>query len=79
MARSKESAKRLAELNAVAEMISFAIAREKASAEFYEKALERANTESAKKAFALLVEQEREHEKRLRAELAKIRQELSKT
>jgi len=76
MARTKESAKRLAELNAVMEIIAFAIAREKASSEYYEKAMDKAATESARKAFALLIEQEREHEKRLRAELAKIKQEI---
>ncbi len=77
MARTRELAKRLAELEAVSEIMTFAIAREKASAEYYERALAKSVTEGAKKAFALLLEQERDHERRIRAELAKIRREMS--
>ena len=77
MARTKESARKLAELEAVAEIMTFAIARERAEAGYYERALARAVTESARKAFALLLEQERDHEKRIRAELEKLRREIS--
>ncbi len=77
MARTRETAKRLAELESVAEIMTFAIAREKATADYYGRALGKAVTDSARKAFALLLEQERDHERRIRAEIAKIRKEIS--
>jgi|GEM_PF-1560094 len=77
MARTKESAQRLAELEAVAEILTLAIARERATAEYYDRALHRAGTESTRKAFALLLEQERDHEKRVRAELELLRKEIA--
>jgi len=72
-------AKRLVELNAVAEIMTLAIAREKASADYYERAFHKATTEAAKKAFSLLLEQEREHENILRSELAVLKREIDKT
>lgn len=77
MARSRESERRLAELESLAEIMTLSIAREKATADYYERALGRAGTESARKAFALLLEQERDHEKRIRDELEKLRKEIS--
>jgi rubrerythrin len=71
-------AKRLAELNSVAELMTLAIARERASANYYERAVQKATTEAAKKAFSLLLEQERDHEKIMRSELAVIRREIEK-
>ncbi len=78
MARTREAARRLAELEAVAEIMTFAIARERSTAEYYERAIGKSVTESARKAFALLLEQERGHEKRIREELEKLRKEISK-
>jgi len=71
--------RRLAELNAVAELMTLAIAREKASANYYEHAFQKSTTEAAKKAFSLLLEQERAHENIMRSELAVIRREIEKT
>ncbi len=71
-------ARRLAELNSVAEVMTLAIARERASANYYELALKKAATAAAKKAFSLLLEQEREHEKIMRAELSVVRSEIEK-
>ncbi len=75
---SKERGRRLAELNAVAEIMTFAIAREKASADYYEMALAKASTDATRKAFSLLLEQEQEHERRLRGELAVVRKEIAR-
>jgi rubrerythrin len=71
-------AKRLAELNSVAELMTLAIARERASSNYYERAFQKATTEAAKKAFSLLLEQERDHEKIMRSELAVTRREIEK-
>lgn len=72
-------AKKIVELNTVAELMTLAIAREKASANYYERAFQKATTEAAKKAFALLLEQERGHETIMRSELAAIKREIEKT
>jgi rubrerythrin len=61
------------ELQEIAEIISIAITREQASVKYYEKAYKKATTESAKEAFSLLVEQEKGHEARLRAQLHEIK------
>ncbi len=74
----RERSHHLAELNAVAEIMTFAIAREKASADYYERALEKATTEATRKAFSLLLEQEQEHERKLRVELAEVRKEIAR-
>lgn len=71
-------AKKVAELNAVAEIMTLAIARERASANYYERAFQKATTEAAKKAFSLLLEQERDHERIMRSELNDIRREIEK-
>jgi rubrerythrin len=70
--------KKLAELNSVAELMTLAIARERASSNYYERAFQKATTDAARKAFSLLLEQEREHEKILRTELAVLRREIEK-
>ena len=72
-------AKKLEELNAVAELMTLAIAREKASADYYDHAFHKATTEAAKKAFSLLLEQERQHESIMRSELVVLRREIEKT
>lgn len=76
---AEDAERRLAELNAVAELMTLAIAREKASADYYERAFHKATTEAAKKAFSLLMEQEREHGSIMRSELAVIRREIERT
>ncbi len=77
MARGKEAQVRSAELRAVAEVIAFAIAREKASAAYYERALSRAGSEDARKIYAILIELDNEHENRLRSELARIKKGMA--
>ncbi len=68
----------LVELKKVEELMSFAIAREKASADYYLHAYEKATTEAARKAFSLLLEQERDHEKIMREQLAELRKEIER-
>lgn len=75
---ARSRAKRLAELESVAEIMTFAIAREKASAEYYERALAKATTDAARRAFSLLLEQERDHERRMREELGGVRREIER-
>jgi rubrerythrin len=60
-------------LQEIAEIISIAIRREQASIKYYQRAYEKATTESAKEAFSLLMEQEKGHEARLRAQLHEIK------
>jgi len=78
LSMAESSAKRLAELRAVEEIMTFAVAREKATAEYYQKALQKATIETARKAFSLLLKQEREHERIMRQELFQIRREIEK-
>lgn len=75
---NRNSAKVLAELNTIEEILIFAIAREKASAEYYLRAYKKATTEATKKAFALLLEQEQEHEQIMRDQLAELKKEKDK-
>lgn len=77
MARSRESIRRLSELRTVAEIMTFAILRERSTAEYYENALSKAKTDATRKAFALLLEQEQGHEKRLREELENLKKEIA--
>jgi len=67
---------KLKDLQEVAEIISIAIAREHASAEYYKNAHRKATSENAKKTFSLLIEQERAHETELRARLYEIKAEI---
>ncbi len=78
MAKSPGSAKKLTELREVEEIMTLAISKERGTAEYYENALSKATTDASRRAFALLLEQEREHERRLREELAVLRQEIAK-
>lgn len=64
------------EFEELAEIISIAIAREKASVEYYKKAYEKAKTETARRVFSLLIEQERGHEAKLRAQLHEIKSQI---
>lgn len=67
---------KIKELQEVAEIISIAIARERNSIKYYKYAHQKATSESAKKTFSLLVEQERAHEDELRARLYEIKAEI---
>ncbi len=67
---------KIKDLQEVAEIISIAIAREQASIEYYKNAHRKATSESAKKTFSLLLEQERAHEAELRAQLHQIKAEI---
>jgi len=64
------------ELTDLVEVITIAIAREKASIELYKNAYRKATKESARKVFALLLEQEKLHIVNLRAQLDEINAEL---
>jgi len=64
------------DLEELAEGISIAIAREKASVEYYTKAYQKARTESARRVFALLIEQEKMHEDKLRGQLQEVKSQL---
>jgi rubrerythrin len=64
------------DLEELAEGISIAIAREKASVEYYSKAYQKARTESARRVFALLIEQEKMHEEKLRGQLQEVKSQL---
>jgi len=68
--------KRIKALEEIAEIISIGIAREQASTQFYMNAYQKATTENARKMFSLLVEQEKGHEAKLRAQLHEIRSEI---
>jgi len=67
---------KIRDLEEIAEIISIAIVREQASVKYYQRAYKKATSESAKEAFSLLVEQERGHEARLRAQLHEIKAAL---
>ncbi len=67
---------RMKELQEVAEIISIAIVREQASIKYYKYAHQKATSETAKKTFSLLLEQERTHEAELRARLHEIKAEI---
>jgi rubrerythrin len=64
------------DLEELAEIISIAIAREKASVEYYTKAYKKAKTETARRVFSLLIEQEKGHEAKLRGQLHEINSEI---
>ena len=68
--------KALRELQDLAELISIAIAREKASIALYNDAYVKAISEDAKRVFSLLIEQERAHEASLREQLAEVSAEI---
>jgi len=64
------------DLEELAEGISIAIAREKASVEYYTKAYQKVRTESGRRVFALLIEQEKGHEDKLRGQLQEVKSQL---
>lgn len=64
------------ELEEMAEVMSIVIAREQASVEYYTKAYDKAVSESTRRLFASLVEQEKGHEAKLRASLRELKSEL---
>lgn len=68
--------KRVKDLEEIAEIITIAIARERASMRFYMDAYQKATNENARKMFSLLIEQEKGHEAKLRAQLHEIRSEI---
>jgi len=68
--------KKIKDLEEIAEIISIAIAREQASSQFYTHAYQKATTENARRMFSLLIEQEKGHEAKLRAQLHEIRSEI---
>jgi len=65
------------DLEELAEIISIAIAREKKSIKYYTEANKKARTETARRVFSLLIEQEKAHEAKLRAQLHEINSEIS--
>jgi rubrerythrin len=67
--------KRVKELEEMLEIISIGIAREQASIKFYTEAFDKATTETARRLFSLLVEQEKGHEAKLRAQLHETKSE----
>lgn len=67
---------RIKELNEIIEIILLAIAREETSIKTYSSALEKATTETTRKMFSLLLEQDKNHEVTLRAQLKEMRAEL---
>jgi len=68
--------KKVKDLEEIAEIISIGIAREQASVKFYTEAFDKAATETARRMFSLLVEQEKGHEAKLRAQLHEIKSEI---
>ena len=64
------------DLEELAEIISIAIAREKASVDYYTQAYKKARTETARRVFSLLIEQEKGHEAKLRGQLHEIISEI---
>ncbi len=68
--------KRIKELEEIAEILTIAIAREKASIEYYKKAYDKAAAENTRRVFALLVEQEKGHEAKLRAQLHEVNSDI---
>jgi rubrerythrin len=60
----------------LAEGISIAIAREKASVEYYTKAYQKARIESARRVFPHLIEQEKGHEDKLRDQLQEVKSQI---
>jgi len=64
------------DLEELAEIISIAIAREKASVEYYTQAYKKARTETFRRVFSLLIEQEKGHEDKLRGQLREINSQI---
>lgn len=58
------------------EILSIALARERASVKYYQYAYQRANTKEFRKMFSLFIEQEKAHEAILKAQINEIRLEI---
>jgi rubrerythrin len=63
-------------LEEMAEILSIALTRERASVKYYQYAYDRATTEEFRKIFSLFIEQEKSHEAILRAQIHEIRQKI---
>lgn len=63
-------------LEEMKEIITIAIAREQASMRYYSEAFQKATTVNAQRLFSLLIEQEKGHEAKLRAQLHEIQAEI---
>jgi len=68
--------KKLKGLMEMVDVISLAIAREKASVKFYTEAEQKAGSETIKRMFSLLLEQEKGHEAKLTAQLHEVRADI---
>ncbi len=68
--------KKIKDLKKMAEIISIAIAREKASVRYYTEAYQKTTDDTAQRLFSLLIEQEKGHEAKLRAQLHEINSEI---
>lgn len=67
---------KIKELEEMKEIITIAIAREQASMRYYTEAFHKATTDNARRLFSLLIEQEKGHEAKLRAQLHEIQSEI---
>ena len=67
---------KIKELEEMKEIITIAIAREQASMRYYTEAFLKAITENTQRLFSLLIEQEKAHEAKLRAQLHEIQSEI---
>jgi rubrerythrin len=74
--RGEYVSNKIKELEEMAEIITIAIAREQASTRYYTEAFTKATTETAQRLFSLLIEQEKGHEAKLRAQLHEIQSEI---
>lgn len=74
----KERKKRIKELEEMIEVVLLSIPREIASQKFYQSALEKATTDTSRKFFLSLVNEEKHHEAKLRRNLKELRNELKK-
>lgn len=68
--------KKIKELEEMAEITSIALARERASVRYYKEAYQKSKTEVVKRLFSILIEQEKGHEAKLRAQLHEIEAEI---
>jgi len=68
--------KKLKQLQEMAEILSIAITRKRASVQYYTYAYEKATTETLRKMFSLMIEQEKGHEALLRTQLHEIQSEI---
>ncbi len=67
---------KIKELEEMKEIITIAIAREQASMRYYTEAFQKATKDNEQRLFSLLIEQEKGHEAKLRAQLHEIQAEI---